>query len=204
MTSQFHTKNVIQLLKYPWKLHYRVILRPYGWLLKITLKDPAIHLEWLSVIIRAFFASPLWKATEEWSRGDIFVKGVPFETKVTRLRIQEGQPFWEAVRIDLTAKSLQRVSLVGFPSGSGVKNLPAMQEMWVWSLGQEDSPGGENGNPLQYSYLENPTDKEASQAPRGHKESDMAERLHTHIFCYLSLPLTRILTLQVKFLFFRE
>ena len=31
----------------------------------------------------------------------------------------------------------------GFPGGSGVKNPPAMQEtqkMWVWSLGQEDSP----------------------------------------------------------------
>ena len=25
-----------------------------------------------------------------------------------------------------------------FPSGSVVKNLPAMQEMWVRSLGQED------------------------------------------------------------------
>ena len=26
----------------------------------------------------------------------------------------------------------------GFPSGSVVKNLPAMQEMWVRSLGRED------------------------------------------------------------------
>ena len=26
-----------------------------------------------------------------------------------------------------------------------------MQETWVWSLGQEDSPGEVNGNPLQYS-----------------------------------------------------
>ena len=26
----------------------------------------------------------------------------------------------------------------GFPSGSVVKSLPAMQAMWVWSLGQED------------------------------------------------------------------
>ena len=36
----------------------------------------------------------------------------------------------------------------GFPDGSVVKNLPARQEMWVLSLGQEDSPGGRNGNPL--------------------------------------------------------
>ena len=35
-----------------------------------------------------------------------------------------------------------------------VKNLPAMQEMWVQSLGQEDPL--EDGNPLQCSCLENP------------------------------------------------
>ena len=40
-----------------------------------------------------------------------------------------------------------------------VKHLPAMLEAWVQSLGQEDSPGEGNGNPLQYSCLENPTDK---------------------------------------------
>ena len=28
----------------------------------------------------------------------------------------------------------------GFPSDSVVKNSPAMQEMWVQSLGQEDPP----------------------------------------------------------------
>ena len=36
-----------------------------------------------------------------------------------------------------------------------------MQEKWVWSLGWEDSPGEGNGNPLQYSCLENPMDGEA-------------------------------------------
>ena len=35
-----------------------------------------------------------------------------------------------------------------------VKNLPAMQETWVQSLGWEDSPGEGNGCPLQYSGLE--------------------------------------------------
>ena len=29
-----------------------------------------------------------------------------------------------------------------------------MQETWVRSLDQEDHPGEGNGNPLQYSYLE--------------------------------------------------
>ena len=31
------------------------------------------------------------------------------------------------------------INAVGFPCGSVVKNLPAMQEMWVQSLGWEDS-----------------------------------------------------------------
>ncbi len=39
------------------------------------------------------------------------------------------------------------------------------------------SPGGGHGNPLQYSCLENPMDREslAGYSPRGHKESDMTE-----------------------------
>ena len=40
-----------------------------------------------------------------------------------------------------------------------VENLPALQETQVQSLGQEDSPGEENGNPLQYSCLENPMER---------------------------------------------
>ena len=40
-----------------------------------------------------------------------------------------------------------------------VKNLPAMQETWVWYLGQEDSPGEGNGYPPQYSCLDNPMDR---------------------------------------------
>ena len=36
-----------------------------------------------------------------------------------------------------------------------------MQEIWVRSLGREDSPGGGHGNPLQSSCLEKPMDKEA-------------------------------------------
>ena len=34
------------------------------------------------------------------------------------------------------------MNVLGFPGGSAIKNLPAMQEMqetWVWSLGLEDS-----------------------------------------------------------------
>ena len=41
-----------------------------------------------------------------------------------------------------------------------VKNLPAMWETWVRSLGWEHSPGEGCGNSLQYSCLENPMDRE--------------------------------------------
>ena len=37
-----------------------------------------------------------------------------------------------------------------------LKHLPGMRETWVRSLGRDRSPGEGNGNPLQYSYLENP------------------------------------------------
>ena len=36
-----------------------------------------------------------------------------------------------------------------------VKRLSTMRETWVRSLGQEDFPGEGNGNPHQYSCLEN-------------------------------------------------
>ena len=40
-----------------------------------------------------------------------------------------------------------------------VKNLPAMQETQVWSLGWEDPLENEMPTQLQYSCLENPTDR---------------------------------------------
>ena len=55
--------------------------------------------------------------------------------------------------------------LVGFPESSVVKNLPAMQETQVQPVpGSGRSPGEGKGNPVQYSCLENPMDREAWQA----------------------------------------
>ena len=56
------------------------------------------------------------------------------------------------------------VTLTVLPWCSVIKNLPAEQETWVRSLGQGDSPGERNGNPLQYSCLGNPMDRGAWHA----------------------------------------
>ena len=71
-----------------------------------------------------------------------------------------------------------------FPSGTVVKNLPANagDSRDVGSIPESGrSPGVGNGNPLQYSCLENSTDRGAWQnySPWSHKGSGTAE--HTHI-----------------------
>ena len=48
-----------------------------------------------------------------------------------------------------------------FPGGPVVKNLPTNAGDMGLIPGLGKSPGGGNGNPLQYSYLENPMDREA-------------------------------------------
>ena len=61
------------------------------------------------------------------------------------------------------------------------KRLSTMQETWVSIPGSGRFPGEGNGNPLQYSYLENPMDGEA-WCPWGHKELDTTERFHFHFW----------------------
>ena len=48
-----------------------------------------------------------------------------------------------------------------FPGGSVVKSPPAKAEDMGLIPGSGRSPGEENGNPLQYSCLGNPMDREA-------------------------------------------
>ena len=66
-----------------------------------------------------------------------------------------------------------------FPDGTVVKNLPAnageVRDIGSFP-GSGRSPGGGNGNPLQYSCLENPMDREVWQdTVHGVTESDMTE-----------------------------
>ena len=76
--------------------------------------------------------------------------------------------------------SLNQVPKV-LPGGSVVKNPPANTGDASSNPEWRRFPGKRNGNPLQYSCLENPMDREAWQATvQGvAKESDATE--HTHI-----------------------
>ena len=66
---------------------------------------------------------------------------------------------WAPLSLHLKSPS-QKASLVA----QRLKHLPGMRETWVQSLGWEDFPGEANGNPFQYSFLENPMEGGAWQA----------------------------------------
>ena len=78
-----------------------------------------------------------------------------------------------------------------------VKNLPAMQEFGVQSLGLGRSSGGGHGNPLQYSCLENRYGQRslAGYSSWGCKESDMIEQLT------LSLSDTSVCSFQLSHIY---
>ena len=72
---------------------------------------------------------------------------------------------------------------LGFPGGSDCK-ASAYNAGDLGSItGSGRSPGEKNGNPLQYSCLENPIYGEAliGYSPWGCKKSDTTERLHFHL-----------------------
>ena len=55
---------------------------------------------------------------------------------------------------------MHNLSFLGGASGKE----PGGIEIWIQSLGREDSPGGGHGNPLQYSCLVNLVDRGAWRA----------------------------------------
>ena len=59
-----------------------------------------------------------------------------------------------------------------------IKNLLAMQEIWLPSPGLGRSPGEGNDYPIQYSCMENSMERRAWQATVHEvEESDMTEQL---------------------------
>ena len=96
-----------------------------------------------------------------------------FYSKVNQLHIYtypsslDSLPIWSWAglpglysRQSLVIYCIQCSACMGLPDGSGVSNLPAIAEDGGLIPGSGRSPEG-NGNPLQYSYLENPMDRGA-------------------------------------------
>ena len=84
-----------------------------------------------------------------------------------------------------------------------LKRLPAVWETWVQPLGWEDSPGERNGNPLQYSCLENPMDGGAWRATV-HGVAKSRTRLSdwtelNYLFCYLKADVETINTFFISY-----
>ena len=70
----------------------------------------------------------------------------------------------------------------GFPGSSVVKNLPAMEEIWVQSLGQEDPLEEEMVTHSSILTWEIPrTTVSGGLSLWGLKESDTTWRLNTHM-----------------------
>ena len=70
---------------------------------------------------------------------------------------------------------------MGFPRGSAGKESACNAEDPSSIPGLRRAPGGGHGQPLQYSFLENPMNRGslAGYSPQGGKESDTTEQLST-------------------------
>ena len=76
---------------------------------------------------------------------------------------------------------------MGFPGGSVVKNLPTSAGDTGSIPGLRRSPGGGNGNPLQYSCLRNPMNRGAWRATSVGLHLCAHAHTHTHIHTHTLL-----------------
>ena len=100
-----------------------------------------------------------WKIPlqREWQPTPVFLPGKSHEKK----SLVSYSPWVTRVRYDLATKPpLVITSLVT----QMARSLPVVWETRIGSLGLGRSTGEGNGNPLQYSCLENPMNREAWQA----------------------------------------
>ena len=101
-------------------------------------------------------------------------------------------------------------TIVGFPNGAVVKNLPANAGDVGSVLRLGRSPGEGNGNPLQDSWLGNPMDRGAWRATVHGvaKESDMTEQLNhkqdTTLWGLCIFPIPTITLQDSHYLYFIE
>ena len=96
-----------------------------------------------------------------------FFKSISYQLKLGPLTVAEENSHKEPSFMLFLHALLYSIYTMGFPDGSAVKNLPATagSAKDLGSIpGSGRSPGGVNGNPLQYSCLKNPMDRRARQA----------------------------------------
>ena len=106
---------------------------------------------------------------------------------------------------------LYSIELIGFLEGTVVKNPPASARDVCSVPGLGRSPGGGNGNPLQYSYLENSMDRRAWWATvYGVAKSETWLSTHIkltvficmHFHSYQTSPLNKVLWVSELWLAF--
>ena len=92
------------------------------------------------------------------------------------------------------------LGLLGFPGSSVSKESACSAGDLGLIPGLGRFPGEGNGNPLQYSCLENPMDREAWQVTaHGAQESDMTQQLNHHMGVIYVDPQLR-LTVDIVFI----
>jgi len=114
---------------------------------------PAVYIEWWSwasvvtLQVFSFFICRLWRM------GRKFFLLTQISASEARLVQNHGASWHRVVRGRCQVLHL----LVGASLvAQTVKSLPPVWETQVWSLNREESPRQGNGNPFQYSCLENP------------------------------------------------
>ena len=96
-------------------------------------------------------------------------------------------------------RSQPRFSAISWASleAQMVKNLPAVRETWVQSLGWEAPLEGGHGNPLQYSCLESPGGQRSLTGySLGSQESDTTEQLN-HLMMHVLTKIGELWSLQL-------
>ena len=115
----------------------------------------------------------------------IWIGLISFSSLIAVIRTSKTMLNTSGSKWERNLKKMVYMHTQGFSGGSAIKNLPASAGELNYILGPGRSPGEGNGNPLQYSCLENPMDREAWWATVHGvaKELDMTQQLNNSNTC---------------------